>query len=386
MSTSDRSKLPIYISVATLVVLIATSTILINMYLQTQRQIVELQSRLETLQSHLQLLGREGKDGSEAHQVFLIIQESVVRVLNKKFGVRGLEPFASGSGFIYDRGGHIITNNHVIDKADVIEVTFLDGATFRARLVGSDPYSDLAVLKVDVAPEKLKPVILGDSSRLLVGETVYAVGAPFGLSWSLTKGIVSQIGRSLPAAGGYPIVGVIQVDAAINPGNSGGPLLNSVGEVVGVNTAIQTETGVFSGVGFAIPSNLVRKVSSSLIATGHYDHPWLGVIGTDVTPSIAERMNLKESRGVLVISIVRDSPAERGGVRGGESMEIIEGRNVTIGGDVIIGVNGQLVRKFEDLSFYLEYNCKPGEKILLSILRDGRPIELEIVLGVRPPP
>ncbi|MEM3380821.1 MAG: trypsin-like peptidase domain-containing protein [Candidatus Bathyarchaeia archaeon] len=386
MNTYNGSRLPLYVSAAALIAMIVTSTIITNMYLQVQTRIVDLQSRVESLQSQLQSLSREGENGSEAHQVFLLIQESVVQVLNKKVGVKGLEPYASGSGFVYNKEGHIITNNHVVDKADVIEVTFLDGSTFRATLIGADPYSDLAVLKVDIAPDRLKPVILGDSSKLLVGETIYAVGAPFGLSWSLTKGIVSQIGRTLPSAGGYPIVGVIQVDAAINPGNSGGPLLNSVGMVVGVNTAIQTETGVFSGVGFAIPSNLVKRVSSSLISTGHYDHPWLGVIGTDVTPSIAEIMNLKEAKGVLVISTVKDSPAEKAGVRGGERTEIIEGRNVTIGGDVIIGVNEQPVRKFEDLSFFLEYNCRPGEKIHLNIIRNGTLIVLEVNLGVRPPP
>ncbi|MEM3048732.1 MAG: trypsin-like peptidase domain-containing protein, partial [Candidatus Bathyarchaeia archaeon] len=201
MNTYNGSRLPLYVSAAALIAMIVTSTIITNMYLQVQTRIVDLQSRVESLQSQLQSLSREGENGSEAHQVFLLIQESVVQVLNKKVGVKGLEPYASGSGFVYNKEGHIITNNHVVDKADVIEVTFLDGSTFRATLIGADPYSDLAILKVDIAPDRLKPVILGDSSKLLVGETIYAVGAPFGLSWSLTKGIVSQIGRTLPSAG-----------------------------------------------------------------------------------------------------------------------------------------------------------------------------------------
>ncbi|MCW4042437.1 MAG: PDZ domain-containing protein, partial [Candidatus Bathyarchaeota archaeon] len=206
------------------------------------------------------------------------------------------------------------------------------------------------------------------------------------LSWSLTKGVVSQIGRTLPTSGGYSVVGVIQVDAAINPGNSGGPLLDGLAEVVGVNTAIYSETGSFSGIGFAVPSVLVQKVVPSLIEKGRYDHSWVGIAGSDVTPSIAEKMDLTESRGFLVISVVEDSPAERAGIRSGNTTEVVDGRNMTLGGDVITHIDNKTVRKLEDLLAYLEYRTEPGDKIILRAIRDGQILDIEVTLGVRPPP
>jgi len=386
VSDLRSEKLPIYLASISFVVLLVLSGTLVYVYVQTQSQLTDLQGRLESLQSRLELFGRGDEEEVRAHQVYVLVEESVVQVLNRKMGLNGLEPSARGSGFLYDKDGHIITNNHVVEGADAIEATFLDGTTAKASLVGTDPYSDLAVLRVDVSSERLRPVTLGNSSKLLVGEAVYAVGAPFGLGWSLTKGIVSQIGRSLPATGGYLIPGEIQVDAAINPGNSGGPLLNGLGEVVGVNTAIQSETGVFSGVGFAIPSNLVRRAVPSLIQMGRYDHPWLGVAGTDVTSSIAEKMNLSETRGFLVMSVVEDSPAEKAEIRGGNRTEMIEGSNMSIGGDVITHIDGRPVRRLEDLLVYLEYSKTPGERVVLDIIREGQAITVEATLGVRPPP
>ena len=386
MSENRHDKLPLYLVTISLVVSIVLAGSFAYLHIQTQSQLVSLETRLEGYQSRLELLGRGSDRGTGAPQVYALVERSVVHVVTKKQGKSGLEPFATGSGFVFDMDGHIITNNHVIEKADAIEVTFLDGATSRASVVGTDPYSDLAVLKVKAPRERLKPVVLGNSSSLRVGETVYAVGAPFGLSWSIAQGIVSQIGRMLPVSGGYSIPGVIQVDAAINPGNSGGPLLDSLGEVVGVNTAIQSETGVFSGVGFAIPSNLVERVAPSLIQTGRHDHPWLGVTGTDVTPSIAEKMSLPEVRGFLVRSVVENSPAEKAGIRGGNKAEVIDGANMTIGGDVITHMDEKTVRKLEDLLTYLEYDKRPGERVVLSVIREGRNITLEATLAIRPAP
>jgi len=386
MSETASNKLPVYLVTVTLVILLVLGGTLAYVYVQTQSQLVSLQGRLENLQSRLELVTRSSNAGLEANQVYVLAEKSAVQVLNKKIGENGLEPSASGTGFTYDTDGHIITNNHVIEGADSVEVTFLDGTTVKASIVGTDPYSDLAVLKVQTQSERLKPVTLGNSSRLLVGERVYAVGAPFGLSWSITEGIVSQIGRTLPTSGGYSIVGVIQVDAAINPGNSGGPLLDSIGEVVGVNTAIQSETGAFSGVGFAIPSNLLKLVVPSLIRTGHYDHAWMGVAGTDVTPSMAEKIGLSEARGFLVTSVVKDGPAEKAGIRGGSRVEIIEGSNISIGGDVITHIDGKVVRKLEDLLTHLEYSKRPGERTVLDIIREGKATTVEVSLGTRPPP
>lgn len=386
MSDTNPNKLPLYIAATSLIVLLVLAGLSTFIYIQTQSELSDLRERMTELQSRIELVDNSGGNGVRDQKVYALTEESVVRVLNKQMGLDGLEPAASGSGFIYDKKGNIITNNHVIEEAETIEVTFHDGETVKAVLIGADPYSDLAVLKVETSQDRLKQVTLGNSSELLVGETIYAVGAPFGLSWSLTKGIVSQIGRTLPTSGGYSVVGVIQVDAAINPGNSGGPLLNNLAEVVGVNTAIQSETGMFSGVGFAIPSVLIQKVVPSLIEKGRYDHSWVGIAGSDVTPSIAEEMDLLEARGFLVISVVEDSPAERAGIRSGNRTEVVDGRNMTLGGDVITHIDNKTVRKLEDLLAYLEYRTEPGDKIILKVIRDGQKLDIEVTLGVRPPP
>jgi S1-C subfamily serine protease len=386
MSDPSTNKVPLYIAATSLIVLLVLAGLSTFVYIQTQSELSDLRERMTELQSRIELIGGSGSDGIRDQKVYSLTEKSVVQILNRQMGLDGLEPAASGSGFIYDKKGNIITNNHVIEEAETIEVTFLDGETVKAVLIGTDPYSDLAVLKVETSQERLKQVTLGNSSELLVGDTIYAVGAPFGLSWSLTKGVVSQIGRTLPTSGGYSVVGVIQVDAAINPGNSGGPLLNSLAEVVGVNTAIQSETGMFSGVGFAIPADLIQKVVPSLIEKGHYDHSWVGIAGSDVTPSIAEKMDLPESRGFLVISIVEDSPAERAGIRSGNTTEVVDGRNMTLGGDVITHIENKTVRKLEDLLAYLEYRTEPGEKIILRVIRDGQILDIEVTLGIRPPP
>lgn len=386
MSDTNTSRLPLYIAATSLIVLLVLAGLSTFVYIQTQSELSDLRERMTELQSRIELIDGSGSNGIRDQKVYALTEKSVVQILNKQTGLDGLEPTASGSGFIYDKKGNIITNYHVIEEAEIIEVTFLDGETVKAVLIGADPYSDLAVLKVETSQEKLKQVTLGNSSELSVGDTIYAVGAPFGLSWSLTKGVVSQIGRTLPTSGGYSVVGVIQVDAAINPGNSGGPLLNSLAEVVGVNTAIQSETGMFSGVGFAISSVLIQKVVPSLIEKGRYDHSWVGIAGSDVTPSIAEKMDLTESRGFLVISVVEDSPAERAGIRSGNKTEVVDGRNMTLGGDVITHIDNKTVRKLEDLLAYLEYQTEPGDKIILRAIRDGQILDIEVTLGVRPPP
>ncbi|WP_455278302.1 S1C family serine protease [[Eubacterium] cellulosolvens] len=386
MSDTNTNKLPLYVAATSLIVLLLLAGLSTFVYIQTQNELSDLRERMTELQSRIELIGGSESNGIRDQKVYALTEKSVVQILNKQMGLEGLEPAASGSGFIYDKNGHIITNNHVIEGAENIEVTFLDGETVKAVLIGADPYSDLAVLRVETSQERLKQVTFGNSSELLVGDTIYAVGAPFGLSWSLTKGIVSQIGRTLPTSGGYTVVGVIQVDAAINPGNSGGPLLNSLAEVIGVNTAIQSETGMFSGVGFAIPAVLIQKVVPSLIDKGRYDHSWVGIAGSDVIPSIAEKMDLQEARGFLVISVVEDSPAERAGVRSGNRTEIIDGRNMTLGGDIITHIDNQTVRKLEDLLAYLEYRTEPGDKIMLRVIREGQILDIEVTLGVRPSP
>src|SRR5918995_1186837 len=310
-----------------------------------------------------------------------------------------------GSGFVYDKEGHIITNNHVVaGGSGDLDITFLDGTVYDARLIGSDLYSDLAVLKVeeDVPRDKLVPLPLGNSSTLKIGQPVAAVGNPFGLSGSITEGIISGLGRSLPssvpqgptippqldvpslpAPPAFSIPDIIQTDAAINPGNSGGPLLNMRGEVVGINTAIFSNTGSYSGVGFAIPSNMIKKVVTSLIATGSYTHPYIGITGLDITPEIAEAMGLKEERVFFVPDFTAEAPAAIAGVQGGDLLADINGREIELGGDVILEIDNKTVRKIDDILTYLEREKQVGDIVQLTVLRDGQLQEIPVTVATR---
>jgi 2-alkenal reductase len=295
-----------------------------------------------------------------------------------------------GSGFVYDKAGHIVTNNHVIAEATEVEVTFHDGTSASATVVGTDPDSDLAVVKVEVLAESLRPVAWGDSDQLHVGQRAVAIGNPFGLSGSLTTGIISALGRSLPTENRFNIPDIIQTDAAINPGNSGGPLLNSQGEVIGVNTAIVPRLSdlgerSFLGVGFAIPSNLVKRVISGLIENGKYEHPWIGFQGNTVIPEIAEAMKLPQASGALIRQVISGSPADKAGLRGGTRDIILkDGRDVTIGGDVILKIEDEDIKTFEDLISFLSRRGIVGETVTLTILRNGKEQTVELTLEARP--
>ncbi len=291
-----------------------------------------------------------------------------------------------GSGFVYDVSGHIITNNHVVEDSQKTTVTFLDGTSYNAKVIGTDPYTDLAVIKVDVNPSLLHPLPLGDSSTLRVGEQVAAIGNPFGLSGSMTSGIVSQLGRllSTPGTASFSIPDVIQTDAAVNPGNSGGPLLNMKGQVIGINTAIQSGTGEFAGIGFAVPSNTVSKIVPILINEGKYKHPWLGISGVDIDPDLANVLGLQDTRGLLVVSVVKDSPAEKSGLHGSTETKEIDGIKYQIGGDVILSVDHNDVRKIDDILIHLQREKKVGDTVDLEILREGRVTNFELTLEERP--
>ena len=290
-----------------------------------------------------------------------------------------------GSGIVYTKMGHIVTNAHVVEDATKIEVTFLDGRAYIAEIVGADVHTDLAVVRVDADPELLMPLRIGDSGMLKVGEGVSAIGNPFGLSGSMTRGIVSQVDRLLPVeATGFSIPDVIQTDAAINPGNSGGPLLNMRGEVIGVNTAIQTSTGEFNGVGFAIPSQTVAKIVPTLISDGKYDHPWIGVSGTDISPAMADALNLTDTRGFLIIEVMEDSPAERAGLVGSNQTIQHEGEEYIVGGDIIMTVDDIEVRKISDILIHLQRSKTVGDELHIELLRDGQIMETILVLDRRP--
>lgn len=289
-----------------------------------------------------------------------------------------------GSGFVFDKKGHIITNAHVVDNAQKIVVTFLDGRSYNGQVVGLDNYTDIGVIKVVADRDLLKPLLLGDSSNLKVGEQVAAIGNPFGLSGSMTSGIVSQLGRLLPSDRGFSIPDIIQTDAAINPGNSGGPLLNMRGEVIGINTAIQSATGEFTGVGFAVPSQTIAKIVPRLIEDGKYEHPWIGISGRDLDPDIAVVLKLNDTVGFLVVTVVENSPASKAGLRGSSSTVEFEGSTYHVGGDIILAVDGMDVRKIDDILIHLQRAKSVGDEMVLEVLRDGRTTNFVIILEQRP--
>jgi S1-C subfamily serine protease len=259
-------------------------------------------------------------------QLFIALYERVSpSVVHIAVTARGLAGGGTGSGFVLDTDGRIVTNNHVVENADRIVVTFADDTSAEAEVIGTDADSDLAVIKVDVSPELLKPVALGDSDALRVGQRAVAIGNPFGFELTMTTGIVSALGRVVQQESGFSLPQLIQTDAAINPGNSGGPLLDSQGLVIGVTTLIFSQSGSNSGVGFAVPVNTVKRVVPSLIATGRYADPWLGITGTSVTPLLAEALDLPVEQGVLVQAVVEDGPADKAGLRQADRQVEIEG-------------------------------------------------------------
>ena len=380
-------------------------------------------------------------------EIFSKVQDSVVQVTTTNTDIAGPLNSGLGSGFVYDNDGHIITNYHVVALASLsgessnnisssnnntdIIVTFNDGSVYNARVVGSDRFSDIAVLRVEnISESKLVPLTFGNSSQAKIGEQVVAIGNPFGLSGTLTVGVVSGLGRTIPSladdqqeqeqpplpetpfddlfpdipglpfqqpplipdqqqqerSGAFSIPDIIQTDAAVNPGNSGGPLLNMEGQVIGMNTAIFSETGVYAGIGFAIPSNTITKTVPSLITIGSYQHPWLGLIGIDITPDIAEALglSLEEAKGFLIIGVNEGSPADKAGVRGGDRVTNVNGREIRLGGDIVLKIDNQDVRKIEDILTYLEGQKHVGDIVQLTIVRDGKTQTVNATLTPRP--
>jgi len=298
---------------------------------------------------------------------------------------------AAGSGFIWDNDGHIITNNHVVSGAVDIDVTFSDGTTVPAKIIGSDSDSDLAVLKVDVPENLLKSVQLADPDQIRVGQLAIAIGNPFGLDGTMTVGIVSAMGRTLPVVDGfqggprYSIPEIIQTDAPINPGNSGGVLVNSEGHVIGVTSAIESPVRANAGVGFAIPVSIVEKVVPILIEDGKFVHPFLGVSGLSLTPDIAEAMGLEiNQRGALIVDVLYNSPADNAGLQAGDQDVEINGQQIEVGGDVVIAIDDQDVREMDDLIAYLATNTVVGQEVALTILRNGSQDVILVTLGERP--
>jgi serine protease Do len=297
---------------------------------------------------------------------------------------------ALGSGFVWDMQGDIVTNNHVVSGASQITVTFANGTTVPGKVIGADPSGDLAVVKVNVPASELHPVQMGDSTTLQVGQLAIAIGNPFGEQNTMTTGIIGALGRSLPAnpnsqGATYTIPDVIQTDAPINPGNSGGVLLNDQGQVVGVTFQIESQSGASAGIGFAIPSAIVKQIVPSLIATGHYEHPYLGISGNSLDPSIAQAMGWNANqRGALVVSVTPGSPAEVAGLQGSTRQVTIDGQPALVGGDVITAINGQPVLNFGDVVAYLARSTKVGQTVTLTILRNGTSQTVKLTLTARP--
>jgi S1-C subfamily serine protease len=281
---------------------------------------------------------------------------------------------------VYTERGHIITNYHVIEDAETITVTFTDGTSRRAEITGTDEYTDLAVIKVQ--KNDLESLDLAESSDVKVGQRVAAIGNPFGLEGSMTSGIISQKERRIRVGGGFSIPNVLQTDAAINPGNSGGPLLNMDGEVIGVNTAIQSNTGTFSGIGFAVSSKTVGEVIPQLIEEQDYEHSWIGITGVNVDAEIAREMNLENSSGFLVQSVIEDGPAAEAGLRPGE--RTMGGRNIVLGGDVIVGIEDRKVEDINDILDYLLRKTEVGDTVEVHIIRDGERQTVKMTLQDRP--
>jgi serine protease Do len=303
-------------------------------------------------------------------------------------------PTAEGSGFIWDSAGHIVTNNHVVEGAAKIMVTFSDGTSYAAKLVGTDPNTDLAVIQVTGAPAALlKPITLGDSTQVKVGQMVIAIGNPFGLANTMTTGIVSAIARSIQAGAGgsqnglqntpsFSIPDVIQTDAAINPGNSGGVLVDMNGALIGVPSQIESASGSNSGIGFAIPSAIVKTVAPQLISKGAAAHSYLGIAGTTITPDVSSILNLKDGQqGVLIASVVAGGPAAKAGLK---AATVDANGTPTAAGDIIIGIDGKSISRFEDLVSYLSANTQPGQTVTLNVLRGGSEIQVKVTLGTQP--
>lgn len=330
-------------------------------------------------------------------QIYQNVNPSVVNIqVTEDMGGFGAAS-GQGSGFVWDTEGHIVTNNHVVENASSITVTFADGTILDAELVGADPESDLAVIKVDPGAVELRPVTLADSRAVQVGDLVIAIGNPYGLSGTMTQGIISALSRSLTVedsssfpnssvTGSYAIPDIIQTDAAINPGNSGGVLVDVDGQVVGVTAAIQSTSGSYAGIGFVIPAHIVQRVVPVLIKDGAYEHPRLGISGTTLTPAIARKVGLDESlRGALVITVTPRGPAAKAGLQGSTEQRSRSGQSTLVSaGDVITAIDGQSIQSFDELASYLFNYTEVGQTVQLTILRDDKEMTLPVTLAALP--
>jgi S1-C subfamily serine protease len=350
-------------------------------------------SDLPTPQPNLTaLIDAAGLDFAERRiiGVYERVSPSVVsittQVLRQDFFFNIVPEEGSGSGFVLDKAGHILTNYHVVEGAERIEVSFGDLLAAPAELVGADARNDVAILKVDVDAELLQPVTLGTSSNLRVGQWAVAIGNPFGqFGRTLTTGVISALGRTLEGPDGRAITGVIQTDAAINKGNSGGPLLDSSGRVIGINSAIFSPTGTSAGVGFAVPVDTIRRMLPDLLTIGRYRHPWLGVrYAYNITPGLAEVLKLPVTSGLLLVQVYRGSPLDGAGVRGAQQEVILGNQRVYTGGDILTAIDGQPVASLDQLESRLESDYEVGDSMTLTLIRNGQTADVPVELVEEP--
>lgn len=321
------------------------------------------------------------------------IASSIVPGVPFGYGLPSLQPqqIVLGSGFVWNAKGDIVTNYHVISQAAKITVTFSDGNTAIAQVIGTDLNSDLAVIKVNVSPDKLRPVQLVDTKSIKIGQAAIAIGNPFGLQGTMTEGIISGLGRSLPIGQGnalgatYTIPDIIQTDAPINPGNSGGVLVDDHGRLIGVTSAIESPVQANSGVSFVIPAEIIQIVVPALIQTGHYEHPWLGITGAELNPEINKAMNLPPyQQGILIIGVTPNGPASIAGLLGSDRQASVNGEQLQVGGDVITAIDGHTLKAFGDLASYLALNTQVGQTVTLTILRHGEKEAVRLSLSAQP--
>jgi len=321
------------------------------------------------------------------NEIYERAASGVVQITSTSGNTGGASQQALGSGFVLDKAGRIVTNYHVVEGADAIRVSFSNRDTVEARLIGSDPSTDLALLQVDASASALTPLPLGDSDNVEVGDPVVAIGNPFGLDRTATSGIVSAIQRLITAPNSFTIDHVIQTDAPINHGNSGGPLLNSRGQVIGVNTQIETGGVPNSGnvgIGFSVPSNTVKDVVAQLMRTGRVDHAYLGITGQAISSGVADTYNLPIAKGVLVGSVTSGSGAAKAGLQGGETQVVVAGETYVLGGDIIVSLDGKQISSIEQLRDAIAAR-KPGDKVSLVIYRDAKKTRVTVTLGRQPP-
>jgi S1-C subfamily serine protease len=388
-----RSKLKIVLSI----IFVFTT---INVLLISQHPVMAQQQQQQQQQQNstaIDVVSAKGNESSlSLNSIFKEVENSVVQITRKVPPSSILPPGPEsenattlGSGFVYDNKGRIITNNHVVGDAKIVDITLVDGNRYTANVIGTDIFSDIAVIEIVenlTEQSPLRPLIIGNSSELEVGEQVIAIGNPFGLAGTMTTGIISNAERLLPIGElGFSIPNAIQTDALINPGNSGGPLLNMNGQVIGMNTAtFISGTSGFSGIGLAVPSNAITRIVPALIEKGNYTHPWLGFTAATLTSDLAESVEGLERnfKGVLVDSIVKDGPADKAGVNG----SITDQYGEKHGGDIITAVDGHNVIQIEDFISYLEEQKKVGDRITLTIYRNGQFLDLEMTIQERPSP